>query len=784
MVKVSICIPAYNNRASLARLLDSIEQQSFRDYEVIITDDSDGDEIRRLAEERGYIRYYKNSNRSGPAANWNAAIEKSCGEYVKIMHHDDWFTTGASLQAFVDLLEEHPEADMAFSGSCQVEGESCYERCISGEDAQLIRRDWRNLFLGNTIGAPSAVIVRRRAVEAGEGAGRYDENLTWLVDMEYYMGILKKNPCFAYTEEPLISIGVSSGQLTESCREDGELNAFEYGYIYQKYGLGEEKRYRRKLVRVCADGGKSFEAAAGYGIGRAEYGLEQGRKLLGRIQWKLTHLISGRLVFWGLLFLFLLSLVPVLMLSGTDCATGDDFGYGILTRRAWVDTRSLWEVFKAAGRTVQEFYQGWQGTWFSIFLFALQPEVFSAKGYVIVPVLMLVLWLLPTALLAYELLVRRAGYSVRSFGILFLLFSAAAIQFVPSTKSSIFWYNGTAHYVVPYALALLAILCYLRFMAGGPRRSEGAGWYAGLALCMTLLGGVNYQAALLVPIVIVLVSIAYCFRAEKRKRAAACLLPLLLEAVGLIISMKSPGNRNRGGEDFGFSLGLAAETVLSCFVRGAVQAVEYIGEHPLLLLFFGAAAVAIGRALPVGKESKSYPLPGLFVLLSYCVYCAMFAPELYAGVEVSGGVRNMNFYIFLFMVFGDMIYVEGAVLGRQRNRQEGELLPLLAAVGMALLLVCRGDLKKTTVYGCMEYIAGGQAADFKEQMELQKQVLLDPGIREAVLPAINDDQGPLMHMPLTGDPQAWTNRVTGQFYGKDSVIAVPRENWEKQEEGQ
>ncbi len=61
---------------------------------------------------------------------------------------------------------------------------------------------------------------------------------------------------------------------------------------------------------------------------------------------------------------------------------------------------------------------------------------------------------------------------------------------------------------------------------------------------------------------------------------------------------------------------------------------------------------------------------------------------------------------------------------------------------------------------------------------------MDPGIREAVLPAINDDQGPLMHMPLTGDAQAWTNRVTGQFYGKDSVIAVPRENWEKQEEGQ
>lgn len=43
MVKVSICIPAYNNGQAVRRLLSSVEKQTFKDYEVIITDDSAGE---------------------------------------------------------------------------------------------------------------------------------------------------------------------------------------------------------------------------------------------------------------------------------------------------------------------------------------------------------------------------------------------------------------------------------------------------------------------------------------------------------------------------------------------------------------------------------------------------------------------------------------------------------------------------------------------------------------------------------------------------------------------
>lgn len=789
MNKVSICIPAYNNEKSVKRLLESIEIQSYKDYEVIITDDSETDSIKELINGKTNIKYYKNEKRLGATANWNQAIRRSSGEFIKIMHHDDWFTDVNSLQSFVDMLEEHPEADMAFSGTRQVEEESNagfdgYERFIAKEDAALIAEDYRNLFLGNTIGAPSAVIVRRKSNVTDLGEQReeiaYDERLKWLVDMDYYMQILKRNPHFVYTEAPLVSIGIGQEQLTETCRDDKELNVREYGCLYNKYDLSTDKNYRNQMIKILLEADKSYEDAKahGNGIRKTEYMLAAGKKLFGKVKWKLSHLFCQRNFFYAFLLVFIVSLIPILALSFGNFATGDDLGYSRLTHEAWVTTHSPLKVLQAAGRTVQDYYYGWQGTWFSVFLFSLQPEVFSPAAYVIVPALMLAIWLGTTGLLLHYLLVEKAGNSIYIFGILYLLFAVAGIQFVPSTKSAIFWYNGTAHYIIPYGLALLSIYFYLKYMDESSKKGMGA--YTGMLICMALLGGTNYQAALLSPIVMVLVSAYYFKNKAAGKRAALCILPIAAEAAGLVVSMKSPGNKVRGGEEFGFGLEQIVGTVFSCFSRGIVQAYSYIIEHPLLIIIFAAAAAAWWMGLKMCKNRKQYKYPLIFAALSYCVYCAMFAPEIYAGVEVSGGVPNMNYYVFLLMIFGDIIYVEGAVYNRFAGKRVKfpAAVPAIFLAGILFLVVFRGDIKLSTTYQCIEYIRTGQAADYKSQMEYQMQQLLDESVKEVILPQINDNQGPLMYMPLTENPKAWTNETVRKYYGKISVVALPREQWE------
>lgn len=88
-------------------------------------------------------------------------------------------------------------------------------------------------------------------------------------------------------------------------------------------------------------------------------------------------------------------------------------------------------------------------------------------------------------------------------------------------------------------------------------------------------------------------------------------------------------------------------------------------------------------------------------------------------------------------------------------------------------------MKESTLWVCLTYITSGQASEYKEQMELQTRLLMDENARDVVIPFVNDVQGPLMQMPVTDDPDAWTNVVTAQFYGKNSVKAMSRLKWQE-----
>lgn len=289
MAKVSICIPAYNNPAGVERLLDSVVRQSYTDFEVILTDDSAGDEVekvfRNFETQLGNKRlvYRRNIPSLGAVRNWNRAVSLAEGEYIKIMHHDDYFPERTSLARFTAMLAENPTAMLAFSGSWQMElrndpqhsiakGRS---RHISEEDIRLLRKNWRNLYLANTIGAPSAVIVRREFV-VRKGI-EYDPELTWLVDSDYYMQILSRGGDFTCTMKPLVAIGVSGDQLTQRVSHDPEIQCREYSYIYKKYNLNPAKReeagnlYKEKLVAVLTEFHGDMETAeAELGVSRQD----------------------------------------------------------------------------------------------------------------------------------------------------------------------------------------------------------------------------------------------------------------------------------------------------------------------------------------------------------------------------------------------------------------------------------------------------------------------------------------------------------------------------------
>lgn len=114
MTRFSILIPAYNSRACIGALLDSIVKQKYRDLEVVIADDRSTepyDEIIAPYEEKLNIvrtRVKENLNHC-PGNTRQAALEKATGDWLIFADHDDRFALKA-LDKFSNCIDKHPEA--------------------------------------------------------------------------------------------------------------------------------------------------------------------------------------------------------------------------------------------------------------------------------------------------------------------------------------------------------------------------------------------------------------------------------------------------------------------------------------------------------------------------------------------------------------------------------------------------------------------------------------------------------------------------------------------------
>lgn len=276
---VSICIPAYENPSSLNRLLMSIDRQTYNEYEIIITDDSRDDKVSELvaefykAKKNVTYKYEKNEKQLGPTANTNHAISFAKGDYIKIMHHDDYFEKENSLALLVEMLEKSGAA-IAFSGTLETEydGDAVVKseaRCISAIEESQLKNSVQNLFLVNMIGAPSATLIRRNLLVSNNI--QMDESLKWLVDIDYYWRILEINPNYVFSKEPLINIGRMQTQVTKTCLDDEDLIFSETRYVYTKYKLGSNERHVRYICTMGAKYHKKYNNYKGTGISYSQY---------------------------------------------------------------------------------------------------------------------------------------------------------------------------------------------------------------------------------------------------------------------------------------------------------------------------------------------------------------------------------------------------------------------------------------------------------------------------------------------------------------------------------
>lgn len=116
---VSIILPTYNREKYISKAINSIIEQEYTNWELLVIDDGSTDNTERIIksfkDER--IKYFYQENSGKPSVARNKGIENSAGEFIAFIDSDDLWTTDKLENQMSWLLNEDLDIDMIFSNA-------------------------------------------------------------------------------------------------------------------------------------------------------------------------------------------------------------------------------------------------------------------------------------------------------------------------------------------------------------------------------------------------------------------------------------------------------------------------------------------------------------------------------------------------------------------------------------------------------------------------------------------------------------------------------------------
>lgn len=108
--KVSIIMPAYNCERFIKRAIASVQNQTYKDWELLITNDCSTDStvdiVTSIMEKDNRIKLYHNSKQSGAAASRNRSVKNASGIYIAFLDSDDVWKPN-KLEKQIAFMEKH-----------------------------------------------------------------------------------------------------------------------------------------------------------------------------------------------------------------------------------------------------------------------------------------------------------------------------------------------------------------------------------------------------------------------------------------------------------------------------------------------------------------------------------------------------------------------------------------------------------------------------------------------------------------------------------------------------
>jgi glycosyltransferase involved in cell wall biosynthesis len=248
MYNVSVVIPTYNRSKLLLEALDSVFQQTFKDYEVIIIDDGSTDETRSLLEQHALTRKFKYiyQENSGSSAARNNGVRHARHGLIAFLDSDDiWHPQ--KLEKQIKFLKDHPEADLVFSNADVVNehGDFLWSYITPRERKIRPQAMFDELLVRNFIPLDSFLVKK----ECLENIGLFDESMQDCEDYDLLLKIARSFSMFCL-DESLTKVRNTTGN-----KSSNSVSRYQNTIIIiSKYLPSEEPhhwsfRFRKKFAR-------------------------------------------------------------------------------------------------------------------------------------------------------------------------------------------------------------------------------------------------------------------------------------------------------------------------------------------------------------------------------------------------------------------------------------------------------------------------------------------------------------------------------------------------------
>jgi glycosyltransferase involved in cell wall biosynthesis len=241
MPRVSVIIPSYNHEKYVAEAIQSVLDQTYQDFEIVITDDGSSDStvsiIKSFTDPR--IKLFCFPKNQGAAVAANHCIAEAKGEFIALLNSDDAFVP-EKLEKQVQFLDRNSKMGAVFSYAQFINEDSddithtnhLYQEIFLQKNRS--RFDWLKYFFyhGNCFCHPS-ILIRR---ECYSKVGCYDPRFAQLPDFDFWIRFCQEYDCFILAEN-LVRFRIQKSQINASGDRPEVWNrfSFELPIILEQY---------------------------------------------------------------------------------------------------------------------------------------------------------------------------------------------------------------------------------------------------------------------------------------------------------------------------------------------------------------------------------------------------------------------------------------------------------------------------------------------------------------------------------------------------------------------